>query len=468
MYTGQPEKYVGTVFAFGEKNPLNASNSQVLRGFLTAPGGTTTLVTPTGTAVEFAVVIPRDGVLKNLYWSVEASTLAATGNRIIIYVKDPPTAAASAPTGLTVSWNGNVKSGFNITNTVPVVAGDTVSVLLQLARGSGTLTRPRVTIELEVDNLQYPNPWDLTGPVVSYTGGSVGIGTTSPAGELHIKNAVAGGIAGIFETTATGKILSGRVSASEKFSVDAGGNVYTSGKIGVGNTTPSTELDVNGTVQMQGMKLPTGASNGFVLTSDASGIGTWQPTGGGTVGIDGSGTVNAIPKFFGATTLDDSVIFENGGNIGIGTATPSTTLEVNGAISGFGIVPIGSVIAWHKSLTGTPSLPDGWVECNGQTLSDADSPYNGQLMPNLNGEGRFLRGAAISGTNQADEYKVHSHTMGTGGADSFTMAPGGVTQRLSHFVEDGYNGGGPKSTHGAGGTETRPINMSVVWIMRVK
>jgi hypothetical protein len=329
MYTGQPEKYISTVFAFGEKTPLTANANQVLKGYLAAPGGAATMVT-TGTLVEFAVAIPRNGILKNLYWSAEASTLVAVGNSLTVYVKDPPTAAASAPTGLAVTWNGNVKSGSNVTNTVPVVAGDTVSILLQLAKGSGTFIRPRVTIELEADT-QYPNPWDLTGPIVSYLGGNVGIGTPSPVGELHVKNAAAAGIAGVFETLATGKIISGIVGATEKFSVKGNGDVYASGKVGIG-TAPTTDLDVNGTVQMQGIRLPTNAGNGLVLTSDALGNGTWAPTGGGSGGIDGSGTVNAIAKFIGATTIDDSVIFQNGSNIGIGTQAPGSTLEVNGTV----------------------------------------------------------------------------------------------------------------------------------------
>lgn len=33
----------------------------------------------------------------------------------------------------------------------------------------------------------------------------------------------------------------------------------------------------------------------------------------------------------------------------------------------------------------TPYLSDAWAECNGQALSDADSPYNGAALPDLNG-----------------------------------------------------------------------------------
>jgi hypothetical protein len=48
-------------------------------------------------------------------------------------------------------------------------------------------------------------------------------------------------------------------------------------------------------------------------------------------GIGGSGTVGKIPKWGSTTTsLTDSVIVEDNNNIGIGTSSPSTKLEVNG------------------------------------------------------------------------------------------------------------------------------------------
>jgi hypothetical protein len=52
-------------------------------------------------------------------------------------------------------------------------------------------------------------------------------------------------------------------------------------KVGIGTTSPTERLDVAGTAQMTDFKMPTGASNGYVLTSDASGVGTWQAAAGG-------------------------------------------------------------------------------------------------------------------------------------------------------------------------------------------
>lgn len=59
-----------------------------------------------------------------------------------------------------------------------------------------------------------------------------------------------------------------------------GGNegvyVKSDGKVGIGKSSPAQKLDVSGTVQMTGFKMTTGAVNNRVLTSDASGNGTWK------------------------------------------------------------------------------------------------------------------------------------------------------------------------------------------------
>lgn len=80
-----------------------------------------------------------------------------------------------------------------------------------------------------------------------------------------------------------------------------------------------------------------------------------------------------------------------------------------------GLVPVGCVVAYLKSLTNAPALPDEFVECNGQTLSDAQSVFNGVVIPDLNGitggtpVKRFLRGSSTSGTTGGTE--THSHNL---------------------------------------------------------
>lgn len=126
--------------------------------------------------------------------------------------------------------------------------------------------------------------------------------------------------------------------------------------------------------------------------------------------------------------------------------------------------PIGSILPWHKSFANTPALPSGWLECNGQTISDAGSPYNGQTLPNLNSNtqdgstssGMFLRGASTSGTMQADATAVNGlSTDATKGTDHSGY---GTTQKAGTTI----------GTLSSTDPETRPANMTVVWIIRIK
>jgi len=126
--------------------------------------------------------------------------------------------------------------------------------------------------------------------------------------------------------------------------------------------------------------------------------------------------------------------------------------------------PIGSIIAWHKSFPDTPALPEGWAECNGQTLNDPKSPYDGATLPNLNGERRFLRGGSSSGGLEA--------------ATEMAVQPDLSRIRPFHPRNyDGFTDEGPASTATAEAfppaaavrwVSFRPVNMTVVWIMRVK
>jgi len=107
--------------------------------------------------------------------------------------------------------------------------------------------------------------------------------------------------------------------------VISGDDIYRlTGNVGIGTSSPAEKLDVAGTAQMTGFKMPTSASSGYVLTSDASGVGTWQAAGG----IGGSGTANYIPKFTAPTTLGNSAIYQSGSSVGIGTTSPSYRLDI--------------------------------------------------------------------------------------------------------------------------------------------
>ena len=164
----------------------------------------------------------------------------------------------------------------------------------------------------------------------------------------------------------------------------------------------------------------------------------------------------------------------NDGIVGIGTATPGTKLEVNGTIKGIGIMPIGSILAWHKDITGAATLAEsnaaGFAVCDGTDTSEVPGAVIA-TTPNLNGDARFLRGSSTSGTTQSATSHVDLFT--SDGRLYFTP-----TESTSATNWDSRTSG-PKMNYSAQGTQTegavtyekytsRPVNMSVVWIMRVK
>jgi len=107
--------------------------------------------------------------------------------------------------------------------------------------------------------------------------------------------------------------------------VSASGNVdvvVNYGNLGIGTIYPSARLDVLGSV-----KIKDGSQGaGKVLTSDANGFATWAPL---PVAID-PGTATGNTPFWNGTAwvTNSNNIFNNGGNVGIGIAAPTSKLHI--------------------------------------------------------------------------------------------------------------------------------------------
>jgi len=104
-----------------------------------------------------------------------------------------------------------------------------------------------------------------------------------------------------------------------------------------------------------------------------------------------------------------------------------------------------------KNLPGVPALSANWAECNGQVLSDVQSPLNGQTLPDLNGAGgpqRFLRGARVSG--------------GTGGGDLLNI-PSEVPVDNNCDASTTTVVSSPQSD-----LPILPSYYEVVWVIRIK
>ena len=154
-----------------------------------------------------------------------------------------------------------------------------------------------------------------------------------------------------------------------------------------------------------------------------------------------------------------------------GALTVGSTIQ---AQDGFGYVPLGTILPWHKNAGGSPlALPVGWAECNGaavavQQSGPLDPDGNGMFtVPDLNGQKKFLRGLATSGVMEADQFQDHTHGF-SGVSNVWSVSGSGPVTFTSGagVASAGFAIGAPDT--GNHGAETRPTNMSVVWIMRVR
>lgn len=164
---------------------------------------------------------------------------------------------------------------------------------------------------------------------------SLHTGLGSPL-ELAIVNAAS--LNNVFSSTQTGLGRSGLVQITNAASTNNALEAFTSGTGWAGrfwsnNATPSA-LFTTGGVRM------TGINEGLnrILTSDAIGNATWQNLAA-IGGVTGSGTLNFVPKWTpSGTNLGNTLLFDNGASMGVGTTTPTHRFDVtHGGSTGIGI-----------------------------------------------------------------------------------------------------------------------------------
>mgnify|MGYP000580762238 CR=1 FL=1 len=105
----------------------------------------------------------------------------------------------------------------------------------------------------------------------------------------------------------------------------------------------NTDLKVASSLELEGILYDANSSagtNGQVLSSTSTGT-DWV-TLSEISGVDGTGTANYLSKWLDANTITNSLVYDNGTNVGIGTTSPTTKLHIDDdASSGTGLKVTG-------------------------------------------------------------------------------------------------------------------------------
>ncbi|MFA4835380.1 MAG: tail fiber domain-containing protein [Dehalococcoidia bacterium] len=210
--------------------------------------------------------------------------------------------------------------------------------------------------------------------IMSFYGGKVGIATTAPTSPLTVAGTIETTVGGIkfpdstILTSATGNyVLKAGDTMTGTLTNTAGANLATSsGSVGIGTTAPSKKLLVQSSTQYDGL----GLSNGTYMVGLINGFGAANDQGALQLFSGGAETLRL-------DTGGNS--WFNGGNVGIGTTTPSGKLQIDQANTGtpsfLGTLNAASntnviyVQQTHAGGAGTPSSSLIYVDNRGSNPS---------------------------------------------------------------------------------------------------
>jgi len=303
-------------------------------------------------------------------------------------------------TGINVRVLGGLKVGLGTTSP------------LQIGSDGTLLTSGSIFVGLTASN-PGTNGLSVSGKIIAGSGGitlggenkatwpTSGKTYTGIANQISVDNTAA--TIGL----ANNPTVPGLLTVSGDLQVKGTGNSIFAGKVGVNTTQPSTTLDVAGTLKATQICLGDVCSTILPTSSQWTSVGV---TGehinynkiGGNVGIGLDSSKNQLPSE--KLTVNGNISLWNSlyvlgsgdsyftGKLGIGTATPSRQLEVNGQI-GTDDLCLGSICknVWPTSSQWTTNGLKIYYN-NPVGISKADPQYPLDVLGSINGTGLCING----------------------------------------------------------------------------
>jgi len=150
--------------------------------------------------------------------------------------------------------------------------------------------------------------------------------------------------------------------------------------------------------------------------------------------------------------------------------------EMNDQMAHMKTAPIGSILSWvpwpDKNTDNPVGIPDGWLICDGREIPEGI--WKGQRTPDLTSSKLFLRGGVVGDAlEKQEDTALYEFTY----ADEFMKTSASCPSYASRTGDTSAGTCGNcandvyckhTQTISSGNTETRPKNMSVVFIIKIK